>query len=837
MHFYTHVTQQSGKIYVRGFENGRRFTKTVEYKPTLFIRAQKKSPDNWTTLDNIEVAPIQFGSISDCREFTKKYKDVAGFDIYGQTNHVYGYIAETYLETPIKWSIDEVRIDALDIEVASDEGFPEPIHALYPITAISVMDRKTKIINCWGCGDYKPHFENIIYHRCQSEAELLRSFLEHWTNDYPDIVTGWNIDEFDIPYLINRIYRLLGEREAKRFAPWGINAREVTTLGAIKQMYELKGIAILDYLSLYKKFTYTAEENYRLDTISAKVLGEKKLDYAEYDNLFQLYRLNFQKFMEYNTRDVWLVYKLENKLRMIELAIIMAYDAKINYQDIYAQTRFWDNIIYTTLLARRVAIPPQKSSRDETPYRGAFVIEPTPGLYKWVVGFDATSLYPSLILQYNISPETIAEPEADQQITVDGILNREYDFDYLKQQNRGIAINGAVFNNDREGLFPELVRRFFDERQMYKKAMLEAKKKFQETGDPAFEAEADKFEVYQMARKISLNSLYGAVGSSWFRYHSIRQAEAITVSGQLIIQQVKLAINRYFNRLLGLEGAQEQNFVVAGDTDSVYITFDKLVQKVFPERVEVSRIVDFLDKICKDKIQGIINNAAAEIAEYTNAYKNAISFKREKIADSGIWTGKKRYILRVFDNEGVRYKEPSIEVTGIEVVRSSTPEVVRDMLKKAISVTLNDIESDLWKCVNDTEEDFNQQLPEDIAFPRSANNLAKYSSKSTIYTKGTPMQVRAALLYNDLLAKLNLNKKYSAINEGDKIKFIYLKTPNTLGENTIAFPVVLPKEFQLHQYVDYNTMFEKTFVEPLTTILDAIGWTPRSVSKIDELFD
>lgn len=831
--FYTNVQQQSGKIYVRGYENGERFTKKVDYKPTLFINSSE--PSEWRTLEGDQVSPVVFESISDCREFLDQYKDVDNFPIYGQTRHVYGYLADNYPEQQLTWSIDQIRIDTLDIEVASDEGFPEPQHANYPVTAISIMDRATKQITAWGCGDYTPHHANITYHKCTSEPDLLRKFLLHWVGDYPDVVTGWNIDEFDIPYLINRIFRVLGEPWAKKFAPWGINSKEVTSFGNTIQLYELRGIAILDYLSLYKKFTYSAEENYRLDTIASKVLGEKKTDYSEYENLFQLYRLNFQLFMEYNTRDVWLVYKLENKLRMIELAITMAFDAKINYQDIYAQTRFWDNVIYNTLYKRKIAIPPQPKHINAEAYRGAFVIEPKPGLYKWVVGFDAIALYPSLIMQYNISPETVAPPETDQDYTVEQLLAKEPDLEWLKGQGYGMAINGVCFSNAKEGLFPELVRRFFDERQMFKKKMLEAKKQYEATKDPKFDTEAAKYEVYQMARKISLNSLYGAVGSSYFRYHSIRQAEAITVSGQLIIQKVKIATNAYLNALL--KTSEPENFVVAGDTDSIYIALDRLVQKVFPERVEVGRIVDFLDKICKEKIQPMVNAAAAEVAEYTNARKNAISFKREKIADSGIWTGKKRYILRVYDNEGVRYKEPEIEVTGIEMVRSSTPEVVRGMLKKAIMVTLNDIEADLQKTIAELEVEFNGQLPEDIAFPRSANNLAKYRSSTTIYTKGTPMQVRAALLYNDLLVKHKQDKKYPAIKEGDKIKFIYLKTPNTIGENTIAFVVLLPKEFGLHQYVDYNTMFEKTFVEPMTTILEAIGWTARKVNKIDSLFD
>ena len=838
--FYTNVTQLSGKICVRGYEDGQRFSKRIAYKPTLFVD-RKDSESHWTTVDGNPVAPITFESVAAAREFVDKYKEVENFTIYGQTQFPYAYLAEAFPQDKIEWDINQLRIFNLDIEVASDAGFAKPENANQPITAISVMDKTTKQIIAFGCGDYVPHFDNIKYHKCENEHDLLQTFLAYWSFNYPDIVTGWNVKLYDIPYLVNRIHILFGEEVAKKMAPWPIRKKEVKGakqwqhLRSDQTTYELGGIAILDYLDLYRKFIYTARESYSLNFICHVELKEEKLAYDEYDSLHDLYLKNFQKFMEYNTRDTWLVYRLEKKLRMLELAIMMAYDAKVNYEDIFSQVKFWETVIYNHLLTKKIAMPPKTGMAKREAYSGAYVKEPKPGLYKWVVSFDATSLYPSLILQYNISPDTLKDITLDQRIPVEDIIEQKVDLAWLKEQNIGMAANGVCFANDKQGFFGELVDKFFTERQMYKKAMLDAKKRFEKTKDPKDEEEAAKYKVYQEARKISLNSLYGAAGSPYFRFFSIRQAEAITLSGQMMIQFIEREVNDYFNKLLG--NKEPKVYVVYGDTDSIYITLDDLVQKVFPNRVDPNVIVDFIDKVCKEKLSKVLDDACAKMATYSNAYRNAISFKRESITDSALWTGKKRYVMRVYDMEGVRYAEPEIKVTGLEVVRSSTPEVVRKMLKDAIKVILDDKQEKVWEFVANAREVFEKQVPEDIAFPRSVNGLDTYADEKTIYGHKTPMHVRASLLYNSLIVQHKLDKKYKMIQEGDKVKFLYLKEPNSLKENTIAFLSSLPKEFQLHRAVDYDTMFSKTFIEPVQGILDCLGWNTVKVNNLDELFE
>jgi len=665
---------------------------------------------------------------------------------------------------------------------------------------------------------------------------MLKAFISYWESNLPDVVTGWNIQTFDIPYLVNRICKLMSEDEAKKLSAWGIRERKVKTNfgGEEEEIFELDGVAVLDYLDLYKKFGKKRENN-KLDLIASIELGEKKMAYDEYDNLFHLYKENYQKFMEYNVKDVWLVYRLEKKLRLIELAITMAYDAKINYREVFSPIKFWDILIYNHLLKNKIVVPQQEGSFKREQYRGALVKESLKGLHKWVVAFDATSLYPSFYLQYNISPETLTDPSLDKKdVTLDQLVNKDLDLAYLQEADLAMAANGVHFRRDRIGHFPVLVRRFFNDRQKYKKLMLEAKARFKETGSEEDKEAMSRYDVYQMARKISLNSLYGAAGSPHFRFFSIRSAEAITVSGQMMFKKVEKEMNAYMNKLMG--NTVPKDYVVHGDTDSIYVTLDDLVQKVFPERVDPWKIVAFIDKVCKEKLSKVLDAACQDQADYTNAFTNAVSFKREKISDSGIWTGKKRYILRVYDSEGVKFDPPEVDVTGLEVVRSSTPQAVRDMLKSSIRVILNDSEVDLWADVAEKREAFFKLPPEDIAFPRGANGLAEYGDAGSIYKKGTPMQVRAALLYNDLIKRGKLDKKYRTINEGDSIKFIYLKEPNPLRENTIAFQNGLPKEFGLMQYVDYETMFSKTYLEPLTAILSVLKWSPEKVHTVDALF-
>jgi len=646
------------------------------------------------------------------------------------------------------------------------------------------------------------------------------------------VITGWNCQLYDIPYICKRLNRVLGEKLMKRFSPWGlVTESEIFVKGRKQTMFDVGGVTQLDYLDLYKKFTYKAQESYRLDYIAQVELGQKKLDHSEFDTFKDFYTKGWQKFIEYNIVDVELVDRLEDKMKLIELALTMAYDAKVNYADVFYQVRMWDNIIYNYLKKRDIVIPPKIRSDKNEKYAGAYVKEPIPGKYDWVVSFDLNSLYPHLIMQYNISPETLLD-ERHPTATVDRILNEEINFELYK--DNAVCANGAMYRKDVRGFLPELMEKMYGDRVIFKKRMLQAKQAYEKTPTKALEKEIARCNNIQMAKKISLNSAYGAIGNQYFRYYKLANAEAITLSGQVSIRWIESKMNEYLNKLLQ---TTEEDYVIASDTDSIYLNLGPLVDKFFASKSsDKVAIVSLLNKICEEKFEPYIDQCYQNLATYVSAYDQKMQMKRENIADRGIWTAKKRYILNVWDSEGVRYEDPKLKMMGIEAVKSSTPAPCRKMIKDALKLMMTGTEEDVIEFIDKSRAEFKQLPPEDISFPRSASDVVKYKSSSMIYIKGTPIHIRGALLFNHYVKKNKLDNKYSLIQNGEKIKFCYLKKPNTLHENVISFIQEFPKELNIDKYVDYDLQFEKSFVEPMKAILDAIGWNVEKTINLELFF-
>ena len=408
MKFYTNVQLIGNKVLIRGYENGENFETREEFTPTLFVKTKKET--KYKTLSGEPVEVIQPGTVKDCREFFKRYEDVEGFDVYGQDRYVYQYISEKYPEDEIKFDISKIKLITLDIEVASEEGFPDVESCSEEILAISIQNYNTKRIITWGIKPFENKQENVKYVQCNSEYDLLNSFIHYWSQQTPEVITGWNVQLYDIPYIAKRLNRILNEKTMKRLSPWGlVTEDEIYINGRKHTVFDIGGVTVLDYLDLYKKFTYKAQESYRLDYIAEVELGQKKLDHSEFDTFKEFYTNNWQKFIEYNIIDVELVDRLEDKMKLIELAITMAFDAKVNFNDVFYQVRMWDNIIYNYLKKRNIVIPPKNKSQKNEKYAGAYVKEPIPGKYDYVVNFDLNSLYPHLIMQYAISPETLVE--------------------------------------------------------------------------------------------------------------------------------------------------------------------------------------------------------------------------------------------------------------------------------------------------------------------------------------------------------------------------------------------------------------------------------------------
>ncbi len=828
--FYTNLVLLGDDILYRGYEDGQPVQSRTHFSPTLFVPSNKK--EKHQTLSGEYVKPVRFESAREARDFIQQYEGVDGFRVHGYERFVYQFISKEFPKE-VDYDISQMKIFALDIEVQCENGFPNVEEAAEEMLSITVKDMVTKEYFCWATREFEAP-EGVKSHIFWTENEMLNHFLGWWTQNTPDILTGWNVNLYDVPYIARRVNRVLGEKWMKSLSPWNrANEREVYVQGRKNYAYDISGVNILDYLDLYRKFTYSNQESYRLDHIAFVELGQRKVDHSEYENFKDFYTSDWQKFMEYNIQDVELIDRLEDKMKLLELAITMSYDAKVNFEDVYSQVRMWDTMIYNYLKDRNVVVPPRKGSKKDEKYAGAYVKEPTPGLYNWVVSFDLNSLYPHLIMQYNISPETLID-QRHPSATVDRILEETLDID----GEYCVCANGAQYRKDIHGFLPEMMQKIYDERTIYKKRMLKSKQALEHATTSAetvaLQKDISKFNNIQMARKIQLNSAYGAIGNQYFRYYNLANAEAITLSGQVSIRWIEGKVNQYLNKLLKTE---EEDYVIASDTDSIYLNLGPLVHSVYKGReTSAESIVTFLDKICKLELEKYIESSYEALAKYVGAYEQKMVMKRENIAEKGIWTAKKRYILNVWDSEGVRYDKPKLKMMGIEAVKSSTPAACRTSIKDCLMVIMNQNEEAAQKFIADFRDKFSSLPIEDISFPRGCNGINKWSNPSTIYSKGTPIHVRGALLYNFHNKKNKLTHKYPLIQDGEKIKFVYLKTPNKIGENVISYLNTFPKEFGLDKQVDYDLQFGKSFLDPIKVIMDVIGWQPEKVANLEFLF-
>jgi DNA polymerase elongation subunit (family B) len=827
MEFYTSVHPIGDRIFIRGVENGKRYQRKLDFSPTLYVTSKK--PSKWKTLEGSFVDEVNPGSIKDTREFIKRYEGVQGFDVYGNSNYAYQYISDNYSHD-VNWDMEQIKVFTIDIETSTENGFPDIKSANEEILLITVKELSTKRIITFGSKTYVNPREDVIYVNCKDEQALLTQFLEFWSKSHPDVITGWNTDFFDMPYLIRRIERELGDGESNKLSPWGyVNERKTFIKGSEEIHYDIVGIAQLDYLELYKKYTYSKQESYRLDYIAEQELGDKK-KVNPGESFKDFYTNHWQEFVDYNIHDVELVDKLEDKMRLIELHLTMAYNAKINFEDVYSQVRMWDTIIYNHLRKKGIVVPAKSYSGKDSQFEGAYVKDPIIGLHKWMASFDLNSLYPHLIMQYNISPETLTSEKIS--VTVDKLLNQEIDTTYVKQRDLALTANGWTYTKEFKGFMPELMEQMYKNRSKFKKQMLVIQQEYEKDKTKKhLLKDISRLNNLQMAMKIALNSAYGAMGNQYFRYFDIRMAEGITTSGQLSIRWMANKLNAFMNKTLKTEG---KDYVVAIDTDSIYLTLETLVEKMCEGKTDEQKI-KFMDKICEDVFQPFIDSGYQELADYMNAYSQKMQMKREVLADKGIWTAKKRYILNVHNSEGVQYEKPKIKVMGLEMVKSSTPAVIRDKLRDSIEVILKGNQADLQNYIMDFRKEFDKLPVEEIAFPRSVNGMKQYAG-SPIYSKGTPIHVRGALLFNHYTKKMGLDKKYQPIRDGDKIRFVYVRKPNKFQEDVIAFSQELPPEFELHSYIDYDKMFEKVFTDALQIIIGSLGWSTSEQSSLEDFF-
>jgi len=835
--FYTSVMRYGSSILYVGYENGRRVKESIKFRPTLFVPTRNET--KYRTLEGVAVAPIKPGTMRECRDYIDQ-NTASNFQVYGNTDYVAQYINKRFPDG-CEFDRNELNVTFIDIEVESDQGFPHPRDAAFPITAITLKNNVDHVYHTWGVGEYDSSKciidAKVDYVQCKDEYNLLTKFLTFWQLNCPDILSGWNSEFFDLPYLINRVAKLFGEEETVKFSIHRItpSAREDRYTKEI--FYDVAGLSHLDYIRLFKKFGYTygTQESYSLNNIASVVLGEKKIDYSEFATLNELYLKDYQKFIDYNIKDVQLVERLDDKMGLISLCMTLAHKANVNYEVAFGSTKIWDTFIYNILVKQDIVVAPQKPIVNDRRIEGAFVKEPKKGMHDWVVSFDLNSLYPHLIMQYNMSPETIMNGVVHGANVESMLAGQQLDI----PEGTCVTATGQIFSNEKQGIFPRIVDEMYAERANVKKQALSAKQELEniDKSDKLKKFELEKritqYDNEQMAIKILMNSLYGALSNTYFRYYDIRMAEAITISGQLSIRWAERTVNEYLRKLLGTK----KDYVLAIDTDSLYVNMGDFVKKTIGDAGN-DKISSFIDKVAEQKFEPLLDSAYQKLQEYTHAFEQRMFMKREIIASKMIITGKKRYIANVLNSEGVQYAKPKIKITGIESVRSSTPQVCRRLIEKTLSIIINENEEAVQKFIGEARNAFHKLPPEDVSFPRGVSDIEKYIDKSGLdgYKKGTPIHVRAAILYNSAIINNKLDRKYRSIQSGDKIKFSYLKLPNPIKENVFAFPDILPVEMDLKRYVDYDMQFDKSYVEPIKHILDAIGWSVEKQNTLEDFF-
>lgn len=833
--FYTHIYRFGKMICHRGYENGERVQYKVEYKPKLYLNSKKKT--KYQTIHGQYLQEFSPGNINDSKEFLETYKGAANVEIYGNTDWIIQYISDLYPSGEfVEYDKKLLRILNIDIETECENGFSSSDDADERINVVTISSGGKKWV--YALNNFElPENPNLTQKIFLDETHLLAELIDTINAIDPDVISGWNVRFFDIPYLVNRIKKVLDTENSiysTRISPWNsLKEEEVNFRGKICNCYKIAGISILDYYELYRKYTYTQQENYKLDTIAKIELGKSKISYSEYDSIKDFYTKNFQKFVEYNVVDVEIVDDLDKKLNLIDLHISMAYFAKINYEDAFGQVKTWDSMVYNYLKPKNIIIPPKIIKDKDHQYEGAYVKDPLVGSHDWVVSFDLASLYPHLIMQYNIGPDTLSDKSIN--IKLQDLLSKSVDLSNFKDLS--VAANGTTYIKTKQSFFSELMQFFYDKRKSTKKLAISLKKNLEEETDQSkiqsIKNEISILDTKQMSYKIFLNSAYGAIGNPAFRYYDMKQAEAITLSGQLSIKWIENKINCYLNKLL----KSNKDYIIAVDTDSVYINLSDLVQSLFKTETDKTKIINGLDKFCSSVLTPYINKSFEELSLYMNAYAQKMEMKREVIADRGIWTAKKRYCLNVYDSEGVRYHEPKLKIMGIEVQRSSTPKICRDALKKCIKICLSGNEESLQEYIEEFKDKFYNADPSDIAFPRGVNGINTYKDELVLFKKGTPIHVKGAILYNNALNKFNISKKYEKIIDGDKIKYLYLKQPNTLGDKVISFIKDIPKEFKIESYVDRDLQFEKAFLDPLENILLSVKWNWKKQVSLDSFFE
>ena len=858
MKFYTYFLKRGSAVYERYIEDGVRKERNVELEPKLYVKSNEP-----TQFQSLYGQYLKQCSTTDYESYQNKKRQFqeAGYECFGYEHCDYAYIAQNYgLECP--YNSSEILVFTLDIETEiPDNGFPTPEVAECPINVLTIHHSLNDKFYVFTYKDFEvtEEIDNIRPDRIvpkvyEDERSMLLGFLKFWNDERPDVLSGWNTEGFDLKYLYHRLKRLEVVFGRKR----GEDALSFAGKSYVNKWneVELKGLSHLDFLQVMKKFNY-GERAWSLDSVARDFLGVAKIT-NPYGNFKEFYTKNWNLFVTYNIRDVELVVRLMQKTKQLELIYSLAYLVGCNYEDTYGTLKPWEIYIQNVLMKEGVFLSvSEKSPGKEGGIMGGYVKDPKPGKYEWLVSFDQNSLYPSILRTWNIGPETIIEdiPEG-----LSRYHNKIYEEipkelpELLKKHNLTMTANGQFFRRDKKGVLARISGHVYDQRVETKNQMKALKKSNYEKGikdDPKI----DELDHKQYALKILLNSLYGALANRFFSFFDFRCAEAITSTGQYIIRRIGENVGREIDRVSG-----ENDSLVYIDTDSNYFSLKSAICKLSQKKdLKYSpELIDSIDKFSQGFISPLIDKENRVIAEELNAPFNVLAMKREKICESGFWVSKKRYALKVWDDEGLRLKEPKYAVTGLEIKRSSTPEIAQNKLTELVRVLLSDQMKDSVSLLNKSRKDFMKVDLVSIGLPMGISSMISESDFKAVVGKKPviPQHVKGAVIFNELVRFLKLEGTYEKITNGTKI-YRYLLRPNPITKlftenahylderlkgqkiDVICIPQDLqnPKILEFFgDYVDRDRMFDVSLGEAGARMIEACGLNTKQNSTLDAFF-
>jgi len=828
-------------------ETGERITVSRTYYPYLYIETSGQHDE--ISLYNTKLKKKTFSSSKERRIFSEKDENKR---IYHNFTCSQQFLIDEFsseIDNP-DFVKHPLKIFYLDIETYSPDEFPEPSLAKAPVNMITIYDNLSEKFHSFGLGEYDSH-DNIIYHNCKTEIVLLERFLDFFQKDYPDIVTTWNGEVFDIPYLVNRIGRVLGDDQAKKLSPYNnIISKEIfTKFGKKAEKFYIEGIANLDYMNVYKKFCPVQRESYSLGSITSLELGESKIEYEE-SNLSSLADKNWKQFVDYNIQDVNLLVKLEEKLHYLNIIRSLSHVGLTNLETAMSTISIVAGAVAIQAKKNKKIIPtfPHKED-DGVTIEGAFVSEPQRGFHDAVISFDANSLYPNLIRTCNMSPETKVGnlEKLDDKTILHHVNGKKYTLTdeklkvLMEKENLAVTKIGTLFSQKETGLVPQIIEENYKKRVDIKKELKKIKKELvnSEKNSKDYKQQKTRESILnnkQYALKILMNSIYGAFANNFFFLRDRDVARSITITGQSVIKKGSQIIEEFFVKNgIEKESLEKNSPMVYGDTDSCHVSVQRLLEKNNIKLLKKDKTLNSDAEKVIDNLEKYINEQITVWAKKElNSSSPKIEFKRESICDVAIYIQKKRYVLHVIDEEGVSCDKT--KYTGIEVVRSTMTKQVKEFNKKIIETMIQTRDPSQTNIILEKiYEDFQTKDENNLSFVVGIKNYEKYSDLcnelSTV--KGMPVHVKAAYYYNYFLKKQSLIKKHETITSGDKIQYYYVQQPNQFAISVMAFKNRLPDEIKDLFPMDKEKQFEKLVLETMRKIFEPVGWEIREPGKMN----